>query len=227
MADSDEILRAVQRLCEAFQSREGEFDSANMYYKFETPPRSSEHDRELWLDVAAVMVERPTVVEAVSKLELLRGRVTADRIELFSSLVARLSNSLGEQIRSLRQNMELQPASQAIIATLDQQRAAATSDAAQALMHRIARPDESLQRIRAAVESLRSIETRFDEFVNTLQGATHAMMKEIVRLRNDLHDVDVTVKASSKKSDKFGWWGITIGVLGLLAAFFGIWTTLR
>lgn len=211
---TDELLTSVRAVFKAFSDREAALAHAKMRYRFDPLPWEGRDERSRWAEVAAAL--RKSDGDALPRLQTVVEAFTRETVDVYLAVGSTLAANLFRRMSVIRSELGLPKVAVDRFKEIDAYYLGAkrTLDDAAGVNH--ADPRNALALARDSVRQLSKADADLTDSATGLGGPIAGVLKKLEALRDELHDLDNSVKTSDARSSRFGVWSVLIGLGGLI-----------
>lgn len=216
MATSDELLISLQSLFDAYQKRQVVYDAACLRYKFDPPDWVGKDETEYWSDVAKSLDRSTPHQIAIMLLARIRQKFLHDQVIVYSLVGRTISNNLRARMQTLKENLDLEPATYEVFRKIESERAKATEQLHDIPSRVVADVESACSTAAEAVRTLERQSGLFSKYAPAFKKGTREMFEKLNKLEQDLHAVDDALHANNQVASRFGKWGIWATILSAM-----------
>ncbi|MFZ2874921.1 MAG: hypothetical protein WAZ94_10630 [Phycisphaerales bacterium] len=210
---TEEVLAGVRAVFKAFSEREASLAHAKMRYRFDPMPWDGRDERSRWAEVAAAL--RKSDGDALPRLQTVSEAFTRETVDVYLAVGSTLAANLFRRMSVVRNELGLPKVAVDRFRQIDEYYLGAkrSLDEAAGLSH--ADPRRALVLAKDSVQRLSKADADLTDSATGLGGPIAGVLKKLEALRDELHDLDNSVKTSDARSSRFGIWSVVIGLGGL------------
>lgn len=210
---TEAVLAGVRTVFKVFSEREATLAHAKMQYRFEPLPWEGRDERSRWAEVAAAL--RTSEGDALPRLRAVAEAFTRETVDVYLAVGSTLAANLFRRMSVVRSELGLPKVAVDRFKEIDESYLAAkrSLDEAAGLNH--ANPESALAIATNSIRQLSKADADLTESATGLSGPIAGVLKKLEGLRDELHELDNSVKTSDARSSKFGVWSVVIGLGGL------------